>query len=913
MTTASTLLLFENACAAPQAASRSSTAASGAEALDAARRTSRRSCWSSTCICPTPTATRCCRRCADDAGPAACCRPSCARADDPARLRQAALETGFMAAGPSPWTGLASARSWSSLGSPKSMTRRSAASCRASGARADPGLRPEHRLMTSPEPPISHGSAAHVGVLLVNLGTPDAPTPAALRRYLAEFLSDPRVVEIPRLAWWPILHGVILRTRPAKSARKYASIWTPEGSPLAVWTETPGQPAGAVTWARRPRVTGAPRHALRQPVASPARWTRCVPTARPACWCCRCTRSIRRPPRPASSTTCAAGRTQARRVPELRFVGRSTTTTPATSMRWPRQVRDHWQSDGRAERAGAQLPRRARAHAAAGRSVPLRNATRRRGCWRSAWACREDDAASPSRAASARPSGCSPTPSRRWSKLAAQGVKRVDVMCPGFAADCLETLEEIAPGSARRLPGRRRQALSLHRLPERPARLDRRAAPTGDAPPAGLGHAARRPTSGRRSVQATAARARACARGRRTETVHGMRLPQPSHERPDGRRAAGQVALGGAFLQDPRAGGRRDRPRPGHRQRPAGQALARDARRRPHELRQGAGRTRTVSVLGLSERSAARRRSRSCCMRKRPRASPRAQPPPSSAAYEPSRPGIEQGRPTKRDRRQLVDWHRWSARHRRRPEPRAACEPRRLPLRQAPRDAGCNAVLARSESRPTARARHKPAMNPRTRPHPPTPQTSPHDRAFAVDARPAAPPPTTMPSKPRRSPESPTSCRHAMPSVRRLPARQGRGREHPPPRRGRDGEGAQVRGRSFAESLLPVARQPGGRPSRCTDADARADARRRASHPAPAQCRAGAQQGASRSIPPPGAKFDPHQHQAISVRAGGCQEANTVVTVLQKGYLIADRVLRPALVTVAAPESLRARAATPQA
>lgn len=65
-------------------------------------------------------------------------------------------------------------------------------------------------------------------MLLVNLGTPDEPTPRALRRYLAEFLSDPRVVEIPRAVWWPILHGIILNTRPAKSAAKYATVWMPE-------------------------------------------------------------------------------------------------------------------------------------------------------------------------------------------------------------------------------------------------------------------------------------------------------------------------------------------------------------------------------------------------------------------------------------------------------------------------------------------------------------------------------------------------------------------------------------------------------------------------------------------------------------------------------------------------------------
>jgi len=77
-------------------------------------------------------------------------------------------------------------------------------------------------------------SSAKTGVLLTNLGTPDSPTPGALRRYLAEFLSDPRVVEIPRLLWLIILHGIILRVRPKKSAKLYQSIWTEEGSPLLV-------------------------------------------------------------------------------------------------------------------------------------------------------------------------------------------------------------------------------------------------------------------------------------------------------------------------------------------------------------------------------------------------------------------------------------------------------------------------------------------------------------------------------------------------------------------------------------------------------------------------------------------------------------------------------------------------------
>jgi ferrochelatase len=83
---------------------------------------------------------------------------------------------------------------------------------------------PDHPAVAKPQ----------IGVLLINLGTPDAPEARAVRRYLAEFLSDPRVVEIPAIAWRPILHGLILRTRPRRSAEAYSQVWTNEGSPLAV-------------------------------------------------------------------------------------------------------------------------------------------------------------------------------------------------------------------------------------------------------------------------------------------------------------------------------------------------------------------------------------------------------------------------------------------------------------------------------------------------------------------------------------------------------------------------------------------------------------------------------------------------------------------------------------------------------
>ena len=87
------------------------------------------------------------------------------------------------------------------------------------------------------EPSYTHGTPEKTAILLVNLGTPDAPTAQAVRPYLKEFLSDPRVVEIPKAVWWLILNGIILNLRPKKSAAKYATVWMPEGSPLRVYTE----------------------------------------------------------------------------------------------------------------------------------------------------------------------------------------------------------------------------------------------------------------------------------------------------------------------------------------------------------------------------------------------------------------------------------------------------------------------------------------------------------------------------------------------------------------------------------------------------------------------------------------------------------------------------------------------------
>ena len=112
------------------------------------------------------------------------------------------------------------------------------------------------------EPSFQHGQAARTAVLYCNLGTPSAPTAPALRKYLAEFLGDSRVVEIPKPIWLLILHGIILRVRPAKSAAKYASIWTEQGSPLKAFTEQQAQSLGTAPARARPPRHRALRHAL---------------------------------------------------------------------------------------------------------------------------------------------------------------------------------------------------------------------------------------------------------------------------------------------------------------------------------------------------------------------------------------------------------------------------------------------------------------------------------------------------------------------------------------------------------------------------------------------------------------------------------------------------------------------------
>ena len=194
-----------------------------------------------------------------------------------------------------------------------------------------------------PEPAFDHGGGARDGILLVNLGTPAAPTAGAVRRYLAEFLSDPRVVEIPRALWLPILYGAILSVRPARSARKYAEIWSPEGSPLAVHTARQAALLGAALGAQAPEVV----HAMRYGEPS-------VGAGLDRLRAAGCDRILVVPlyPQYAASTTAStydavgAWLARTRNVPELRLV-KHFHDHPAYIASLAAGVRRHWDAHGR--------------------------------------------------------------------------------------------------------------------------------------------------------------------------------------------------------------------------------------------------------------------------------------------------------------------------------------------------------------------------------------------------------------------------------------------------------------------------------------------------------------------------------------------------------------------------------------
>jgi protoporphyrin/coproporphyrin ferrochelatase len=289
-------------------------------------------------------------------------------------------------------------------------------------------------------PQFDHAQTPRVGVLLTNLGTPDAPEPRSLRKYLKQFLSDPRVVELPRPLWWFILQ-VILLVRPKRSAAAYKKVWTEEGSPLLVHTRAlasainsslSGQYGGKLTveFAMRygdPAISAKLQQLLEQGV----------------------TKLLVLPlyPQYGGPTTAstfdavAANFTGRRSLPELRFVTHYH-DFPAYIHALANKVRAHWQEHGR----GGKL---IFSYHGLPQSVFDKGDPYHCECYKTsrlvaeALDLNESEHITTFQSRFGAQEWLKPYTDEVLKALPAQGIKSVQILCPGFAVDCLETLEEI--------------------------------------------------------------------------------------------------------------------------------------------------------------------------------------------------------------------------------------------------------------------------------------------------------------------------------------------------------------------------------------------------------------------------------------------------------------------------------------
>jgi len=298
-----------------------------------------------------------------------------------------------------------------------------------------------------PEPPFRHDQPTRIGVLLVNLGTPDAPTAPAVRRYLAEFLSDARVVEIPRAVWLPILHGVILRVRPGRSAKKYASIWTSEGSPLL--SHSLKQKTLLMGYlGQRLKDAGLPSDIA--PVELAMRYGNPgIADAMGRLRAAGCDRVLVVPLFPQYSASATAAALDAvlahaqrlRRMPGLRTVD-CFHDHPGYIKALARNVGDYWMRHGRPDTLVMSF------HGLPRRSLDLGDPYHCH-CHKTARLLGAELGLEPKQyvvtfqSRFGRAEWLKPYTQDTLVGLAGEGVGRVDVVCPGFVADCLETLEEI--------------------------------------------------------------------------------------------------------------------------------------------------------------------------------------------------------------------------------------------------------------------------------------------------------------------------------------------------------------------------------------------------------------------------------------------------------------------------------------
>jgi ferrochelatase len=292
------------------------------------------------------------------------------------------------------------------------------------------------------EPPYTHGTPIKTGILLVNLGTPDAPTAPAVRRYLKEFLGDPRVVEIPRAIWWLILNGIILNTRPKKSAAKYAKVWLKEGSPLRVYTERQTSLLQGYL-SQRTKAPFVVEHAMRYGTPS-------IPGALRKLKEQNCQRILVVPmyPQYAASTTATVTDIVYRELQQMR-------NTPA--LRTIRNFHDHtgyiralansidgyWVKNGRPEKLLMSfhgLPRYT-----LDKGDPYHCECLKTGrLLAQQLGLQPDQYAVSFQSRFGKAEWLQPYTTATLKELGKQKTRRVDVICPGFVADCLETLEEIA-------------------------------------------------------------------------------------------------------------------------------------------------------------------------------------------------------------------------------------------------------------------------------------------------------------------------------------------------------------------------------------------------------------------------------------------------------------------------------------
>lgn len=292
------------------------------------------------------------------------------------------------------------------------------------------------------EPPYQHGAPLRVGILLVNLGTPEAPTGKALRPYLKQFLSDRRVVEIPRIIWWLILNGIILNIRPRKSAEKYAQIWTDEGSPLYVHTRNQAKLLQGYLSTRinSPYVVEFAMRYGNPSVASAIQKLKAM----------NCNRILVMPlyPQYAASSSASAmddvwrSLLRMRNVPAIRTV-RNYHDHPAYITALAESVQQHWAQNGKPEKLIMSFhgvprytldkgdPYHCECHKTGrllAEALQL-DKSQYMVCFQSRFGKAE---------------WLKPYLAPTLEELGKQKMKRIDVICPGFSSDCLETLEEIA-------------------------------------------------------------------------------------------------------------------------------------------------------------------------------------------------------------------------------------------------------------------------------------------------------------------------------------------------------------------------------------------------------------------------------------------------------------------------------------